>query len=594
MGRLLVVLLAAAALPARASHHGNAFIVNHNGYGEDCEVVDNCVQSSGWDGMNDDIYESRSNHHSDHYCSISATRSGYLSVEAFELEDYSGCGRGHFAVGSTQYCGTYYHTSQTTDKVIPEDGEELNGRHVTPDTLIEFDAYYWVGSHNDGFKICLEPDDSPTPRPSSTFAPTVSVPSLVSTTSGGCVSYGNCFMSTNYETDHYYGNDEDCTFQLMSNVPSGSHLIVESFYLEDPSGDFCAFDYLALDGVTGARYCGVSGPQGLAVAAGDTLTFHSDHAETRPGFRVCIEGAPSPAPTTTTPLPTLSAAPTTPGPTSMATAFTLEVNLFNSGSTGTCYVQGDCFYSHATVGSTDYQGYLACQFRPTREGILRIVQWDVEPDNWGGGCDWDYLATDCTWPGSFANSYSDPFYGCNGDEMWCGDLDTSDMSVQLADADNGAALHGFAVDTQTLLSFRSDGYVAGTGFEICLDEPPSPAPTIAPTFTLQPSQPSPEPTSSMAPISTPTPTAYDGPMWEQTGGCIDYTSVDDGDRWCIYSPGYPGDRYGNSITGCTYRPKTDGILQVYRFNIESTYSGTSCPCAAPARAVRDSLMESQA
>ena len=32
-------------------------------------------------------------------------------------------------------------------------------------------------------------------------------------------------------------------------------------------------------------------------------------------------------------------------------------------------------------------------------------------------------------PGSFANSYSDPFYGCNGDEMWCGDLDTSDMSV---------------------------------------------------------------------------------------------------------------------------------------------------------------------
>ena len=78
MHRALLVL--ACLRGARASHHGDAFIVNHNGYGEDCEVVDNCVQSSGWDGLNDDVYEVTSGRHSDHYCSISATRSGYLSV----------------------------------------------------------------------------------------------------------------------------------------------------------------------------------------------------------------------------------------------------------------------------------------------------------------------------------------------------------------------------------------------------------------------------------------------------------------------------------------------------------------------------------
>ena len=81
MHRALLVL--ACVRGARASHHGDAFIVNHNGYGEDCEVVDNCVQSSGWDGLNDDVYEVTSGRHSDHYCSISATRSGYLAVGAF-------------------------------------------------------------------------------------------------------------------------------------------------------------------------------------------------------------------------------------------------------------------------------------------------------------------------------------------------------------------------------------------------------------------------------------------------------------------------------------------------------------------------------
>ena len=73
-------------------------------------------------------------------------------------------------------------------------------------------------------------------------------------------------MTTNYPTDHYYENDEDCKFEILSATPANSQLSITEFYLEDPSADFCAFDYLLIDGV---RYCGVVGPQGVAVAAGD-------------------------------------------------------------------------------------------------------------------------------------------------------------------------------------------------------------------------------------------------------------------------------------------------------------------------------------
>ena len=56
-------------------------------------------------------------------------------------------------------------------------------------------------------------------------------------------------MTTNYPTDHYYENDEDCKFEILSATPANSQLSITEFYLEDPSADFCAFDYLLIDGV---------------------------------------------------------------------------------------------------------------------------------------------------------------------------------------------------------------------------------------------------------------------------------------------------------------------------------------------------------
>ena len=66
----------------------------------------------------------------------------------------------------------------------------------------------------------------------------------------------------------------------------------------------------------------------------------------------------------------------------MATAFTLEVNLFNSGSTGTCYVQGDCFYSHATVGSIATKAPsssipLSALARPSAQSLERLSRCGV-------------------------------------------------------------------------------------------------------------------------------------------------------------------------------------------------------------------------
>ena len=196
----LLLAIAAGLLPAaRASHHGNAFVVNHNGYGEDCEVVDNCVQTTGWDGLNDDVYETSSGLTGrNDYCSISPTRSGYLSIEAFELYDHSSCSRGHFAVGEYRYCGTYFYTSQTTGGVVPDNAPSLNGMWVDTNTVMEFDGVldrsYSSNYFRDGFKICLTPDGSPTPQPSTNPAPTAAVPHLVQTLYGNCVSYGNCFV----------------------------------------------------------------------------------------------------------------------------------------------------------------------------------------------------------------------------------------------------------------------------------------------------------------------------------------------------------------------------------------------------------------
>ena len=55
------------------------------------------------------------------------------------------------------------------------------------------------------------------------------------------------------------------------------------------------------------------------------------------------------------------------------------------------------------------------------------------------------------------------------------------------------------------------------------------------------------------------PQAYEDWCWNWDGNY-----VADGDRFCIYSPGYPGARYGTNLAGCTYTPKTDGTLPTSR------------------------------
>ena len=153
--------------------------------------------------------------------------------------------------------------------------------------------------------------------------------------SGACTvtSTATCFRSPNYpahydiviDTDYdYMGyNDIDinqaCTITALEAVT----LSVTAFSTEPRR------DYLWVNGV---RYSGTTGPNGVQVAAGSTITFTSGGSVTRTGFEICSE-APTTSPTTITPTivgqtwtPTASptSAPTSPTVSPTTTPNTLE------------------------------------------------------------------------------------------------------------------------------------------------------------------------------------------------------------------------------------------------------------------------------
>jgi hypothetical protein len=101
-------------------------------------------------------------------------------------------------------------------------------------------------------------------------------------TSGECTldSAGSCFRSPNYPS--FYDDNQQCSINVAAAPVT---LSVTTFSTE---GDF---DWLT---VNGRQYSGTSGPDGVEVAIGSTISFTSDESERRPGFEIC--GAPSPAP----------------------------------------------------------------------------------------------------------------------------------------------------------------------------------------------------------------------------------------------------------------------------------------------------------
>jgi hypothetical protein len=82
-----------------------------------------------------------------------------------------------------------------------------------------------------------------------------------------------------------YGNFRACTFTVHAAVT----LSVAVFNVEPHPTGSCDYDAVT---VNGNRYCGTSGPDGVQVAAGATISFTSDDDNWRLGskwyrFEIC-------------------------------------------------------------------------------------------------------------------------------------------------------------------------------------------------------------------------------------------------------------------------------------------------------------------
>jgi hypothetical protein len=146
--------------------------------------------------------------------------------------------------------------------------------------------------------------------------------------SGPCTvdSTAACFRSPNYPSN--YANSQLCTITTHEAVM----LSVTAFSTE------AGFDRLTVNGV---QYSGTTGPDGVHVSAGSTITWTSDGSVRGAGFEICGE-APTTSPTTITPTitgqtwtPTTSA-PTSPTVSPTTSPTTTPNTLENNGDYQAC------------------------------------------------------------------------------------------------------------------------------------------------------------------------------------------------------------------------------------------------------------------
>jgi hypothetical protein len=95
--------------------------------------------------------------------------------------------------------------------------------------------------------------------------------------SGPCTlaNSGTCFRSPNYPSN--YGNNQNCTITTQEAVT----LSVTAFSTEQ------TYDALTVNGV---QYSGTTGPGGVQVSAGSTITWATDSSAYYSGFEICSGG----------------------------------------------------------------------------------------------------------------------------------------------------------------------------------------------------------------------------------------------------------------------------------------------------------------
>ena len=201
-----------------------------------------------------------------------------------------------------------------------------------------------------------------------------------------------------------HGNGEACTVR----VAAAGFVTATQFDTES-----------CCDRVTigGTPYRGLTGPNGVAVAAGSLFTWRSDGSVTRAGWTICWSATPPP-PTTappSAPAPT-SAAPTAAAPTSSNTgplAVTVGANFCQIDANG-CATDGEGAHGNGE----------ACTVRVAAAGFVTATQFDTE-----SGYDW-------------VNISGTRYQGRTGP-------------------------NGVAVAAGSVFTWRSDGSVTNAGWTIC-------------------------------------------------------------------------------------------------------------------------------
>jgi hypothetical protein len=161
---------------------------------------------------------------------------------------------------------------------------------------------------------------------------------LSGSNTGQCAVNGNCFSSLNY------GNDESCTFTMGG---SGT-LTVISFNTE------IVFDMLTVGGI---QYDGTTGPQGVAISAGEEISWYSDEIETRAGFEICVASTPP-----------VSGHAVSITPMERKLDHPLQITLSGS-NLGNCAVDGSCF------SSLSYTNNEVCEFTTDVAGVLSVISF---------------------------------------------------------------------------------------------------------------------------------------------------------------------------------------------------------------------------
>jgi len=172
----------------------------------------------------------------------------------------------------TKPISAVHFSTEAQFDILAINGQRYSGtvgpKHVTPQGTV-----VWTSDsidHNSGWQLCPSPPRGTPPPGYSGFW----------VSSGACsVDSTGCVASPNYP--HQYGNDQACSIEAINMI--NPTITAQSFLTET------AHDYMT---VNGQQYSGTDGPRKVVVSG--PITWSSDYATAKSGWRVCKEAVSGP------------------------------------------------------------------------------------------------------------------------------------------------------------------------------------------------------------------------------------------------------------------------------------------------------------